>query len=89
MIVSVSLMIYSCASGKYTLNDYEKGKLTGYHANEANRLININKKNRKSNREAAEEYRKEQSRKLNELNNPKNHEKNDPDYRNRRALNTY
>ncbi len=67
-ILSVTIMCYACSAGNYRLSEYEKGKLRGYHANEAQRLIDINKKNQKTNRKAAEKFRQQQSAKLNELN---------------------
>ena len=70
------IVFYSCASGNYRLSEYEKGKLRGYHANEANRLIDINKKNRKANKKAAEKDRQEQAAKLNELNHRSHDKKN-------------
>ncbi len=68
-LLSVSILFCACATGNYRLSEYEKGKLRGYHANEANRLIEINKKNKKINQKAAEKQRQEQSARLNELNN--------------------
>jgi hypothetical protein len=67
-MVAVSMMCCACTTGQYRLSEYEKGKLKGYHANEANRLIEANKKNRKANQKAAEKNRQEQSARLNELN---------------------
>ncbi len=67
-IVLISLFCGGCATENYRLSEYEKGKLKGYHANEAHRVIEINRKNRKSNQKAAEKNRQEESARLNELN---------------------
>lgn len=75
LITLFCLLFFSCSTSNYRLSEYEKGKLKGYHANEANRLIEANNKNRKANRRAAEKYRQEQSAKLTELNRPNQQEK--------------
>ena len=74
-IVAISILCWACATGPYRLSEYEKGKLKGYHANEANRLIEVNKRNRKANQKAAEKHRQEQSARLNELNRSNNQKK--------------
>ena len=53
------------------LNSYEKGKQEGFHANEANRLLNANEKNKKANKKASEKQKSEQSAQLNAINNNK------------------
>lgn len=75
LVTMFCLLIFSCSTSNYRLSEYEKGKLKGYHANEANRLIEANNKNRKVNRRAAEKYRQEQSARLNELNRSNQQEK--------------
>ena len=78
-IVAVSILCNACAAGQYRLSEYEKGKLRGYHANEAHRLIEANRKNRKANQKAAEKYRQEEPARLNELNRNYQGKKNNKD----------
>jgi len=70
------ILFYACATGPYRLTEYEKGQLKGYHANEANRLIDVNQKNRKANQKEAEKYRQEQTARLSELNRTRQNKKN-------------
>ncbi|HSZ24205.1 MAG TPA: hypothetical protein VK766_00720 [Cytophagaceae bacterium] len=65
-------IISSCSGGKaYKLNGYEKEAQEGYHANEANRLIDKNAQNKKANQKAAEKSKQEQNARLNTLNKNK------------------
>ncbi len=54
------LFLQACAGGTYYhLDADDRLKQQGYHANEANRLINTNAKNRSSNQKASEKYRQQ------------------------------
>jgi uncharacterized protein YceK len=54
----VMLALQGCSGeGFYHLDSEEKAKQKGYHANEANRLIDANEKNKKANQQAAEKNR--------------------------------
>ncbi len=62
-----SLMIsvmYSCAgnSTAYQMDATEKEKQRGYHANEANKIIDKNKANRSANAKSAEKNRQQTNR---------------------------
>ena len=48
-----------CAGNAYHLNSYEKEGQRGYHANQANKLIDKNEANKKANTKAAEKSKKE------------------------------
>jgi predicted glycosyltransferase len=54
------ITLFSCAgsSTAYQMDETEKEKQRGYHANEANKIIDKNKSNRKANQRAAEKNRK-------------------------------
>ncbi len=56
-IVSMWLLMGCSGEGFYHLDSEERGKQRGYHANEANRLLDANEKNRKTNQVAAEKHR--------------------------------
>jgi hypothetical protein len=51
--------LYSCAgnSTAYQMDETEKEKQRGYHANEANKIIDTNKQNRSANAKNAEKNR--------------------------------
>ncbi|MDB5274731.1 MAG: hypothetical protein JWO58_3098 [Chitinophagaceae bacterium] len=54
-----SIVLLSCAgsSTAYQMDATEKEKQRGYHANEANKIIDKNKSNRKANQRGAEKDR--------------------------------
>jgi hypothetical protein len=55
-----SITLFSCAgsSTAYQMDATEKEKQRGYHANEANKVIDKNRSNRKANQSAAEKNRR-------------------------------
>lgn len=55
------ITLYSCAgnSTAYQMDASEKEKQRGYHANEANRIIDKNKQNRSANAKSAEKNRQQ------------------------------
>ncbi len=55
-----TIMLISCGGSKtaYQMDATEKEKQRGYHANEANKIIDKNKSNRKANQNAAEKNRR-------------------------------
>lgn len=55
-----TITLFSCAgsSTAYQMDATEKEKQRGYHANEANKIIDKNKSNRKANQTAAEKNRR-------------------------------
>ena len=59
LILCSAFFMYSCAgnSTAYQMDASEKEKQRGYHANEANRIIDINKQNRSANAKTAEKNR--------------------------------
>jgi predicted SPOUT superfamily RNA methylase MTH1 len=68
LISCFALFLYSCAgnSTAYQMDASEKEKQRGYHANEANRIIDTNKQNRKANAKTAEKNRQQTNREAEE-----------------------
>ena len=64
-IIGIVLGISGCAAGGQKLSEVDKGKLQGYHANEANRLVSINEKNKKVNKKSVKKNRLAQIERLN------------------------
>jgi hypothetical protein len=66
------LVVFSgCNSGasKYKLSAYEKKGQKGYHANQAEKIIDENKDHKKANQKAADKNRIKSSEELTKLNN--------------------
>ena len=57
-ICSITLLSCAGSSTAYQMDETEKEKQRGYHANEANKIIDKNKSNRKANQNAAEKNRR-------------------------------
>jgi len=57
-ICSITLLSCAGSSTAYQMDATEKEKQRGYHANEANKIIDKNKSNRKANQNAAEKNRR-------------------------------
>jgi len=70
LIISLTVFVYSCTSWKqaYNLDPHETQKNKGYHAITANKIINQNQKNRKTNLKAAEKKRVEDGKAQTALN---------------------
>jgi hypothetical protein len=65
-----SFILSSCmtSSKAYKLNKHEKDSQKGYHAKEAEQIIDKNKKNKKSNQKAADKNRQKTTEELSKLN---------------------
>jgi hypothetical protein len=73
VILVLGTLISACArDSAYRMSEYEKKAQRGYHANEAQRLLDSNEKNKKANQKAADKYREEQNKQLNSINNRNN-----------------
>lgn len=70
LVISLTVLVFSCSSWKqaYNLDPHETQKNKGYHAITANKIINQNQKNRKTNLKAAEKKRIEDSKEQAALN---------------------
>jgi hypothetical protein len=60
-----------CTGSAYHLSDYEKDAQRGFHANQANKIIETNEKNKKVNAKALEKQKQAQNDHLNALNKNK------------------
>ncbi|HVD96974.1 MAG TPA: hypothetical protein VNB90_02140 [Cytophagaceae bacterium] len=69
IIFTICAGILAGCAKPYQLTDYEKGAQKGFHANQANEIIDKNEKNRALNKKAAEKAKKQQNDQLNALNN--------------------
>jgi hypothetical protein len=59
VIILLALGSYSCAQYQtaYHMDDSDKQRQQGYHANEANRVLDTNRENKNANSKAAEKKR--------------------------------
>ncbi|MCS6823315.1 MAG: hypothetical protein NZ529_03405 [Cytophagaceae bacterium] len=67
----ITLFISGCVSNPYFVDGVQKGAMEGYDANEANRPINANEKNKKINQKATVKYQEAQQKHLASLNKSK------------------
>ncbi len=72
LIFAISVgVLTGCANNAYHLSSYEKEGQKGYHANQANKIIDKNAKNKEANKKAAEKAKRDQNDHLNALNKNK------------------
>lgn len=71
LFVGCVVFLSGCAGNAYHLNSYEKEGQKGFHANQANKLIDKNEANKNANKKAAEKSKSEQNDRLNALNKNK------------------